>query len=437
MAAAKAAHPTEHHPIQSISPPPLMSHSLQSKIDAVLMAALTLLSGVGANAEPLRLRGDALVQTRSPAGLLMLRGEDRSLPWLDAEGVAWMGASAAREPLAATGDVLTLSVRARDLATGSELRAGRMIVSMGALRPVHVDGARALGRVFGGTTVEAFGGFPVLRLDQGALRSSRPFEWTAGGRIGQALTDTAAFGGSYAIRRQGPHRDDEEVGADVALTPTPWFTAAGRAAFDLLTYGPSDALASISVQKSDARAEIFTSHRSAGRLLPSTSLFSVLGDFAATSTGSTLRWRAFPRLEVIATGSLQLQGGAVGGQGLGRTTLALDDEWRSSIGLEARRVDVGAARWSGARVVASIPVARQVYAGAELELVCPDHPRGRGTFWPWALGSIAWRSPDGWELAAALEASSGPELRESVYTLGRMSYAFGASDRAESRGHGR
>ncbi|MBX3197868.1 MAG: hypothetical protein KF894_06960 [Labilithrix sp.] len=397
----------------------MSSHS-RSKIDAALVLVTALVSARSATAEPLRLRGDALVQTRSPVGLLVLRGEDRLRPWLDVESVTWLGATGGLEPVAPTGDVLTLSVRARDAASGSEARAGRMLVTMGAVRPVHVDGARGLVRVFEGTTLEAFGGVPVVRR----FDYDR-FDWTAGGRLGQSVGDVAAFGGSYAVRRRGASLDEEELGADFALTPATWLTAAGRAAFDVVSGGPTDALASISAQKDDVRGELFTTHRSPGRLLPRTSLFSVLGDFAATSTGGTARWRAFPRLELIATGSVQVQGAEVGGQGLGRATLALDDEWAGSLGLEARRVDFAGARWVGARVVASLPLSAALRVATEVELVRPDDARGRGAVWPWALGALAWTSPQGWEIAGALEASAGPANRESLHALARVSYALG------------
>jgi hypothetical protein len=402
-----------------------MSRRYRSKIDAVAVVTLVVALGRPATAEPLRLRGDALVQTQSPVGLLVLRGEDRLKPWLDAESVVWLGASSGEAPLGANGDVLTLSVRARDIATGSELRAGRMVVSMGAIRPVHIDGARALGRAFGTTTVEAFGGVPVVPLDQGAFRPTRPFDWTAGGRLGEAASDKAAAGVSYAVRRHDGQRDEEEAGVDMALTPAPWFTAAGRAAFDLVTRGPTDVLGSVSAQKRDLRVEVFVTHRSPGRLLPSTSLFSVLGDFAATSTGPTFRWRAFPRLELVTTGSFQAQGPEVGGQGLGRATLALDDDWAKTLGVEMRRVDFNGARWSGTRGVATLPLTDVLRLATELELVRPDRPRGGAALWPWALVAVAWRWQNGWEAAAAVEGSSGPAVRESVQALGRLSYAFG------------
>lgn len=383
---------------------------------AVAAGALALSAPDDAAADPLRLRGDALVQTRSPVGLLVLRGEDKVRPWLDAETVTWLGVT---DTPNATGDVLTLSVRLRDVATGSEMRAGRMLVSMGAVRPLQIDGARGLVRAFGGTTVEAFGGFPVVRRFD-----YRTFDWAAGGRVGQQVGGNAAFGASYLHRRSDARPADEEAGADFAFTPSPTFTAASRAAFDLVTRGITDALVSASVQEKDLRTELFTTHRSPGRLLPSTSLFSVLGDYAATSFGATVRWRAFPRLELLGTGSGQIQDGETGGQGTARATLALDDEWSGSLGLEARRVDFGRARWVGARAIASIPLRWSLRVATELELVRPDDPRGRGDLWPWALGALSWRSESGWETAAAVEGSSGPENRSEVHVLARLSYAF-------------
>lgn len=396
-----------------------------SKIRATTRAVVAALTGVAfsgaAEAQPLRLRGDAYVQTRSPVGLVVLRGEDRLVPYVDAETVTWLGITDSPSP---TGDVLTLSVRVRDPRTGSELRAGRMLVSMGAIRPVHIDGARALGRVFGGTTVEAFGGFPVARRFDYTT-----FDWAGGGRIGQAVGNGLAFGASYLQRRSDGRPADEEAGADVMFTPAPWLSAAGRTAFDLTTRGPTDALASVAVHDKDTRAELFATHRSPGRLLPSTSLFSVLGDFASTNVGTTLRWRAFPRLELVATGSAQVQASNVGGQGLGRVTLALDDDWDASIGVEGRRVDVGSAQWSGARAIASVPISSRVRAATEIELVVPDRPRGRPALWPWALGALSYRVARTWDVAAGLEASSGPTDRSVLVALARVSYSFDRSGR--------
>lgn len=388
----------------------------------VVVACAALLVSRPAVADPLRLRGEALAQTRSPVGLLVLNGEDRLHPAVDAETVTWLGITDA--PTLA-GDVLTLSVRLRDVRSGSYVRAGRMILSMGAVRPLQLDGVRAAGRVFGGTSVEAFGGVPVVsRFDY------RTFDWAAGGRVGQSIRDVAAFGASYVQRRSDGRAQDEETGIDATFTPSPKFTAAGRAAFDLVSRGVTDALLSVSVQNEATRGELFTTHRSPGRLLPSTSLFSVLGDFAATSFGGTVRHRAFPRLDVVATGSAQVQGGDVGGQAAARATLALDDDWLGNLGFEARRVDFASSAWTGVRGFAMLPLRRGVHVATEIELVVPDEPRGRGVVWPWALGAIGWRPKNGWETAAAVEASSGPENKAEIHVLARLSYAFEMDRRA-------
>lgn len=364
----------------------------------------------------LRLRGDAYVQSRSPVGLLVLSGNDQLRPSIDAETVTWLGVTDSPSP---TGDVLTLSIRVRDARSGSELRAGRMLVSMGAVRPVHVDGARGLVRVFGGTTLEAFGGFPVARRFDYAT-----FDWAAGGRIGQRVGEAMTVGASYLQRRSDARRADEEIGADISLTPRPWLVAAGRAAFDVVTAGPTDILGSIGAKSGDVRGELFTTHRSPGRLLPSTSLFSVLGDFASTNVGGTVRWLAFPRLELVATGSAQMQSDRVGGQGLGRVTLALDDEFAGTLGLEARRVEVGDTRWSGVRLVASVPVLSRARVASEIELVAPDRPRGGPAVWPWVLGAISYRITDAWDAAAGVEASSGMTDKSVAIGLARVTYVF-------------
>lgn len=426
----------------------ILAHIRKLGVTPAAFFLVVLASSSSARAdEPsaLRLRGDAFVETRAPVGLLVLHAEDHDVTnasasssrraWLDAETVTWLGVGNEHVNATPTGDVLTLSVRARDAVSGSEVRVGRMIVAMGAIRPLHLDGVRALGRAFGGTTLETFGGVPVTpRFDY--RTRSYTFEWAAGGRLGQAIGDVASFGGSYEVRRRRADFADEEVGADLALTPYPWLTAAARSSFDLVSTGPTDALASISAQKKDvARLEVFTTHRSPGRLLPSTSLFSVLGDFAATSVGSTARWRAFPRLELLATGMVQTQASEVGGQALARTTLAFDDEWAGSVGVEARRVDFNQARWIGARLVLALPLGRGLRAATEIELVRTEKTTtmpnataegAASSVWPWALGALAWspHKTSPWEVAGAVEASAGPEYSSSIHALARLSYVF-------------
>jgi hypothetical protein len=377
--------------------------------------AAAALGGV-ADAEPLRLRGDALVQSKSPVGLVLLNGSDQMKPWIDAEGVAWLGVTDKPE---ATGDVVTLSVRVRDPKGLGELRGGRMVVSTGAIRPMHLDGARGLLRSPWGTSIEAFGGFPVV-----PRFNYKTYDWAAGGRLAQSFGSAFVLGGTYVQRRSDGRRADEEGGVDFSLTPVKTFTASGRMAFDLVSYGVTDALLSVSAQSKTTRLEAFATHRSPGRLLPSTSLFSVLGDFASTSVGGTLRWKAAPRLELVGTVQGQGQGDELGGQGLGRVTLALDDDWASSVGLEVRRVYFGTARWVGGRLVLAAPLPLHLHFATEVELVHPDDPKGRGEWWPWALGALGWRSGGGWEVATAIETSAGPEYKSEVHVLGRLSFAY-------------
>ncbi len=370
-----------------------------------------------AEAQPLRLRADSLASTRSPVGLLVLTGQDELKPWLDAETVTWLGFGTVGGPTG-LGDVLTISVRARHAKSGSEVRLGRMVVTMGAVRPIHLDGARGRVRLFGGTTVESFVGMPVQRgFDY------RSLGFAAGGRVAQAF-DVTTIGASYLRRLEDGNLSDEEIGADFALTPAPWLTAAARAAFDLVGRGPSDVLVSASVQNSDMRLEVFSTHRSPGRLLPSTSLFSVLGDFASTSVGSTVRYRAFPRLELLAQGQGQTRGDERGGQGLGRVTLALDDAWEGTCGFELRRVSFGESRWTGARGLVSLPISRRLRAATELEIVAPDDPRGRGAVWPWALVALGLKPAESWDLAIGVEALAGPSRGAETFALARLSYVF-------------
>src|SRR4029453_14934385 len=126
---------------------------------------------------------------------------------------------------------------------------------------------------------------------------------------------------------------------------------AARGAYDLTSPGVADALVSMAARTGDIRVEAFGSHRSPGRLLPATSLFSVLGDFPSQTIGTTVRWDAAPRLDIIGSGAGQMVGGEVGGNGWLRAVLRLDDAGAGSLGAEARRQHVSTARWTGLRVI--------------------------------------------------------------------------------------
>lgn len=383
---------------------------------AAAASLLIFASAKHASADALRLRGDALAQSQSPVGLLVMRGEDRFHPWIDAEAVAWLGSTASPD---VTGDVQTLTVRVRDPKGRVELRVGRFVFSSGAVRPIHMDGARAYGRLPIGTALEVFGGAPVApRL------GSRMYDFAVGGRVSQSVGSWVSVGGAYVMRRKGAVAIDQEVGPDLFLSPVRWLDIAGRMAFDLVSPGPADALASVGAHKDDWRVEGFVTHRSPGRLLPSTSLFSVLGDLAATTTGGTVRYKIAPRLDLVGTGGAIATTEDVGLYWTGRASLALDDEWAGTVGLEVRRQQLGTARWSGVRGVSSVPLGKSLRAALELELVRPDDQQGRVRLWPWALAALAYRTKVGWDFGGAVEVVGTRDDRTELHALCRATYAF-------------
>jgi hypothetical protein len=374
------------------------------------ISALLFLTVVELHAEPLRLRGDALVSSRSPVGLLALQGEDRTRSWVDAEALIWTGSSKEGTGSEPVGDVLVLSLRLREPHGYGELRFGRFIVATGAIRPLHLDGVSGLGRLPWGSTVEVFGGSPVV-----PRFGERVEELASGGRIAQRISTSGNIGMSY-VRRWG-HGEvaNEEAGADLTFRPLPWMDLAARGAYDLIYPGIADALVSSAFRASDIRLELFASHRSPSRLLPATSLFAVLGSFPSDTLGSTLRWRAFPRLELLASGAGQQVGGEFGGNAWIRSTLWLDDRGDGSLGLELRHQSVVGARWSGVRGIASLPMGAGFRYSTEVEIAVRDAKP-----WPWGLMALAWHSKNGWELAAAVEASSTPQQLYETRTIARV-----------------
>jgi hypothetical protein len=383
----------------------------------VVGAVIVAFVPASARAEPLRLRADAVAQTQTPTGLLVLSGEDRARPWVDAEALVWAGG----RPEAAA-DVLVLSVRLRDPQGRGELRVGRMVVATGAIRPLQIDGASGLLRSPWGTSLESFAGAPVV-----PRFGERLMEFAGGGRVAQTVGSGAVAGVSYAQVRGHGEVDREELGADLALMPVKWLDVAARGAYDLQSPGLAEAVGSAAARAGAWRLEGFASQRSPSRLLPATSLFSVLGDQPSRSVGSTLRWQAAPRLELLGSGAVQSSGGAVGGNGWVRGRLWLDDRGDSSVGVELRRQSVGASRWTGARAVFSLAMGGGFRCTNELELALPDEEKDGVFAWPWALVGLSWRSRRGWEIAGALEASSTPQNRYETTALARLSRSWEVS----------
>jgi hypothetical protein len=376
--------------------------------------ALVGLFATTARADSLRLRADAVAEARSPAGLVTLQGQDRAYPWFDAEALVWGGA---RSDVA--GDVLVLTARLREPHGFGEIRGGRFVFATGAIRPLHIDGVSVLGRLPSGFAAEAVTGAPVV-----SRFGWRAADWVAGGRLSQRLGSRLTFGGSYVRQNAREGVANEEVGADLAAVPLEWLDVAAKGAYDLGSPGVADAHASAAMRSSYWRFELFASHRSPSRLLPATSLFSVLGDFPSQIAGATIRWDAAPRLDLLASAAGQDLGGELGGFGWVRGTLRFDDRGDGSLGLELRRHDIATTHWSGVRAIAAEQLGLHFRLSTELELARADDPGARGSVWPWGLVALAWRSGNGWEAAAAGEAGSSPRYSFEVNALLRLAYAW-------------
>ena len=381
---------------------------------SALLAAASLVAG-SASAQ-YQLRADAyFTGAGSSTGLLVLTGEARQPSWLTAETVVWLGIG--NRP----GDVMVVSLRARQPDGHFEARAGRMLVTAGAIRPVHLDGLDLTARAPWGTSVEVFGGMPVVSDFQ-----PRDYDWAAGGRVGQRVADVATVGISYLQLRQTGVIAYDELGLDSAVQATRWLDAAFTSAVGLDAMEITDARASLAARFSQVRIELFAMRRSPSHLLPATSLFSALGDVPSDRAGGSLLWRAAPRLDLLAESAIESLGGEVGGHMLFRSTLRLDDKGAGALGLELHREGVPDASWTGIRGTARLPFSARLTASTELELVRPDDPRGRGVVWPWGLVALRFRPEPRWELASALEASASPTAVSSVSTLVRVSYLWGS-----------
>jgi hypothetical protein len=414
------------------------------RVAALLTAAIAALSAPGtASAQVYRLRADAFFAAADPTvGLLMLTSEARKASWLEAEAVAWVGSGDR------TGSVLVASVRARDPGGLGEVRGGRILVSPGAIRPVHLDGADAIARLPSGTSFEVFGGLPIGLGGQSAVLAAagktpappapiapengpRGFDWAAGQRVGQRLGDVASAGLSFLELRQGGSVAYREIGVDAAVTTQSiGGTRGGRApiavdgafagAFDLAQPGLADARLSIAARFSSLRLEAFAVRRAPSHLLPATSLFSALSDVPSERVGGTLSWHAAPRLDLLGEGSVERLGAELGGRLSLRATLRLDDAGDGALGVTVQRQGTPGASWTGVRGTARLPITRMLAAAAEAEIAAPDDPAGRGAVWPWALVALRLRTERRWELAAALEASASPTNLADVSALLRV-----------------
>ena len=374
-----------------------------------IAAALIAGSARTAAADPYRLRADALAAVQAPAGLLVLQAEGEPGEQVGAEALVWLGAGEEGEARA-----LVVAVRVHRPSGRAEARLGRFVLVAGGLAPHHIDGGQGRVRLPYRFAIEAFAGSPVAEGQDG-----RRFDWLAGGRVSRALGDWGSAGIAYLHRRDGGQLADEEVAADASGAVNRWLDLSAHAALDTIQVGLAEAQAAAGARLGDWRFELYGVERSPSRLLPATSLFSVLGDRRSRRLGTQVRWRAAPRLDLFADGGALGAAGEWGELMAARALLRLDDRGDGALGAELRREWAPGGGWTGARATARVPIGVLVIA-LEGELVMPEHADGEGTLWPWGLAGVS-RTFGRWEAAAAIEASASPEYEHRVDGIARLS----------------
>ena len=404
----------------------------------VRWAAATLLFTplICGQSQPYRLRADAIGQARTPTGVLSLEGRARQADWAKVDVLLWGGTGELGQEV----DLLVGRLTIQDPGHVAELHLGRMIVGPGAVRPQHVDGANTLIRLPWHMTLEGFGGWAVA-----PRFGERTYDWMVGGRVSQSIPGWLTIGGAYLQRRDDGRLSDHEVGLDLVLTPLKRVDLVARAAYDLSNPGVSEAIATLSVQPAKAwRIEIHGSHRSPSRILPATSLFSVLGDVPAQRVSGRVRWRAAPRLDLVAEGGARTFDDEVGEDLRLRAILRLDDLGQSVLsGQLSRYGGPSDVAFSGARVALRWQVDEAWRLSAEAELVRPDQSDGpdsplgvqgfsglspapeRGEWWPWGLLAVDYRPTEAWIIALAVEGSATSELEGALDGLVRVTWLWG------------
>lgn len=405
-----------------------------------LVSILSLWTCVATAAEPLdtaspssayRLRADALGQAQSPTGVISLEGVADPTPWARVEASLWGGA----KELENTAALLVGALHLRAPGGWGELSLGRMIVGPGAIRPLHLDGGKLSLRLPSHTEFQAFGGWTVA-----TDLSEEDHDWAVGGRVAQTWVDLGTLGVSWMQRREHGQLDDHEVGADLLIAPSADWDLSGRVAWDLVNPGFAEAIAAFRLKPGrDWRVELEGVHRSASRILPATSLFSVLGDLPSQRGVGRLRWTAAPRLSFELEGGARRYEDALGETARLRGVLKLDRVGASHLSAELRR-EGGPAEvaHSGARVTLRVQLTPAWSMATELEIVRPDSGEdasattqtlygltrapSRGTWWPWGLVASELRLGEAWLLAAALEASSSASREWNLDALARLSW---------------
>jgi hypothetical protein len=394
--------------------------------------AMLLLVAGSARAEPLVLRADAFASTAAPAGLLALAADGDAGPGLSAEAVVWTGRTSADH-----GDVLVMALHARTRDGRLSGTLGRFVATLGALRPVQIDGARTRARLPYAIDAEAYAGIPVMP------GTSRTWDWVTGGRIARRIGDWGSLGAAYMQQRDDGQLAFEEVGVDAGAALGKHDDLAGKLAYDVANPGLGQATITASDRRGAWRRELYATYLAGSHMLPATSLFTVLGDVPAVRIGTTWTWRAAPRLDVFADLALRRSDGdpidgpatrsprTTGEVGevlapalVVHATLRLDDRGASALAGELRRDGGGDAGWTGARASLRLALPRAFVASSEVELVVPDRDRDLGRVWPWALAALS-RTWGPWHAAVAVEAQASPEDRARIDVLAQLGRAWG------------
>jgi len=389
-----------------------------------LIFASAVCTSAPAAADPIQLRADALATTGAPAGLVTVSADGSMDPGVSAEAVLWTGGGTVHS-VGTIGDdshadILVMVLRAHTADGRASGRIGRFIESLGALRPVQVDGAAGLVSLPLHVDVEAFAGSPVVA----GLTTTRAWDWIAGGRVSRPIGDMGSVGIAYAEQRADGALVTEELGVDAGASLGKLDDVGARLAYDLANPGLAEASLTASHRFKTLRVELYSSFRAPSHLVPATSLFSVLGDAPAERAGTDLTWRAAPRLDVSGDLGVRHSDGASAPEIVVRARLRLDERGASALSAELRRDGVRDDQWTGARCVARIALPRSLMVSTELELVIPDDSRGLGGVWPWALVALGWDNGT-WHAAIAGEADASPQDRRRVDVLVQVGRRWG------------
>jgi hypothetical protein len=362
-----------------------------------------------------RLESTGFAGVQPGMALLVLQSSGEVGSIVSADALVWGGLADGGEA-----NVLVVSLRLRDPEGRAAGQLGRFITSPGALRPVHMDGLTGWVRLPGDFRLEAFGGTPVLPI----LTESRSGNWVVGGRVSRALGDWGSVGLAYGHHGSEGTKSFEELGVDLGLNVTKWLDLNTRASYDLISPGLSEVLGSAAFRHKDWRVELFYTERSPSRILPATSLFSVLGDVPSRRAAASMDYRPAPRLRLSGVVGMRWIGDTPGESLQAKAELKLDDKGQSAVTVQGTREAAPEGSWMGVRVAARVRIVDGLTAATELELVRPDDPQDGGKLWPWGLVGLEWKVTPQWDLSAAVLASASPQFLYRTDALLRVTHRF-------------